>query len=85
MKDRLISVHLHDNNGRSDEHKLPFTGTIDWEKVVAILSASAYTKCISLESSMRNAGIADEGTFLAKAFDAGSRLSSMLTAARRAG
>ena len=85
MKDRLISVHLHDNNGKADEHKLPFTGTIDWERVVAILSASTYTKCISLESSMRKAGIVGEEAFLAKAYAAGSRLASMLAAARRAG
>lgn len=28
--DKLFCLHLHDNNGIQDEHKMPFTGTIDW-------------------------------------------------------
>ena len=26
-------IHAHDNNGREDQHLLPFTGTIDWDAV----------------------------------------------------
>ena len=39
-------------------------------------------KCISMESSMGEEGIADEEGFLAKAFVAGSRLSAMLAEVR---
>jgi sugar phosphate isomerase/epimerase len=27
LKERLIAVHLHDNDGLADQHKIPFTGT----------------------------------------------------------
>jgi len=29
--ERVVCVHLHDNNGLYDEHKIPFTGSIDFE------------------------------------------------------
>ncbi|MBE6657042.1 MAG: sugar phosphate isomerase/epimerase [Ruminococcaceae bacterium] len=28
--DKLQTLHVHDNSGRSDEHKLPWFGTADW-------------------------------------------------------
>lgn len=82
LKNRLVSVHLHDNDGVADLHRLPFTGAIDWPAFVAILRASSYTKCISMESTMRHAGIPDEAEFLKQAFAAGSRLSAMVAGER---
>jgi sugar phosphate isomerase/epimerase len=82
LKDRLVSVHLHDNDGTGDQHKLPFSGTVDWDRLVRIMGVSAYAGPVSLEVVMRNAGISDEGTFLARAFEAGTRLSAMVDAAR---
>ncbi len=78
IKDRLISVHLHDNDGASDQHNLIFSGTVDWPRLAHILAGSAYRKPISSESNMGCAGITDETVFLAKAFDAGVRLSEMV-------
>lgn len=26
----MVTVHLHDNDGRRDDHRIPFAGTIDW-------------------------------------------------------
>jgi sugar phosphate isomerase/epimerase len=31
MRDRVVSVHVHDNHGEKDEHLLPWEGTIDWD------------------------------------------------------
>lgn len=31
--DKLIALHLHDNNGKEDQHTLARFGTIDWKKV----------------------------------------------------
>ncbi len=76
-KDRLISIHLHDNDGTADQHRLPFTGTVDWARLMLILRASSYTKCISMESAMRHEGMASEEEFLAKACAAGRRLAAM--------
>ena len=29
--DKLQTLHVHDNSGKSDEHRLPWLGTADWE------------------------------------------------------
>ena len=34
MRDRVVSVHAHDNRGEKDEHLLPWEGTIDWDAVL---------------------------------------------------
>lgn len=80
LKDRLISVHLHDNDGVGDLHQLPFSGTVDWSRLARIMAESAYTKPVSMESAMRNSGIEDEEVFLTQAFEAGTRLSRMIAA-----
>lgn len=74
LRDRLIAVHLHDNDGRKDLHQIPFMGNINWERLMEIISRSAYKKPLSLEVSMANAGISDEEEFLARSFAAGERL-----------
>jgi len=43
FKDRIFSVHIHDNNGKKDEHLLPFSGNIDWRRVYSALIYSGYT------------------------------------------
>ncbi|MCX7591882.1 MAG: sugar phosphate isomerase/epimerase, partial [Kiritimatiellae bacterium] len=80
---RLISVHLHDNDGREDQHRLPFTGTVDWERLAGIIARSAYSKCVSMEVSMRRSGWTDEERFLSATREAGIRLSGLIAAARR--
>jgi sugar phosphate isomerase/epimerase len=40
MKDRIRSLHVHDNNGEEDKHLFPIIGeggTIDWRKAMALL------------------------------------------------
>jgi sugar phosphate isomerase/epimerase len=37
MKSRIRSVHLHDNDGKSDSHLLPGEGTIDWKLTMKLL------------------------------------------------
>jgi len=31
----VVTVHLHDNDGKEDQHLLPEEGTLDWRAVVA--------------------------------------------------
>ena len=85
MKDRLISIHLHDNDGESDQHKPLFSGTINWAKLARIIAASAYAKCMSMELSIRNSGIEDETVFLDEGFKEGTRFSQMVDEQRPAG
>lgn len=81
LKERLISVHLHDNNRVSDQHKLLFSGTVDWTRLARSMVASAYKKCVSMEVVMHNEPIADEAEFLARTYATGTRFAQMLTAA----
>jgi sugar phosphate isomerase/epimerase len=38
LRPRLRSVHVHDNDGASDQHLFPFQGTIDWGHAMACLN-----------------------------------------------
>ena len=38
LKGRLSSIHLHDNDGRSDQHRIPFTGTVDWPRLAGLIA-----------------------------------------------
>ncbi len=40
--DRIITIHLHDNDGTLDSHLAPGFGTVDWDAVGAALAASPY-------------------------------------------
>jgi sugar phosphate isomerase/epimerase len=40
--DRLQSLHVHDNNYRSDSHSLPYFGKIDWNEVTKALGEIDY-------------------------------------------
>jgi sugar phosphate isomerase/epimerase len=82
LADRLIAVHLHDNDGQGDDHNLPFAGTVAWDRLMAIIARSAYTKWVSEEVSMRKAGIAEEPAFLARAFETARKLQGLLDAGR---
>jgi sugar phosphate isomerase/epimerase len=83
LKDRLISVHLHDNDGTADQHKPMFTGTVDWGRLARIMAASSYDKPVSQELSIRLSGL-DEPGLLAQALRDGQRLTAMIAAHRGA-
>jgi len=78
LKDRLISVHLHDNDGNGDQHNLLFSGTVDWDRLACIMAESAYKKYVSMEVTMGGSGIEDEKVFLAKAYETGTEFSQMI-------
>lgn len=81
LKDRLISVHLHDNDGSSDQHALLFSGTVNWERLAGILARSSYKKPVSMEANMKMYKMMAEKEYLQKAFETGSRLSGMVAKA----
>jgi sugar phosphate isomerase/epimerase len=37
MKERIRSTHIHDNDGREDQHLFPNEGAIDWGKTMSLL------------------------------------------------
>jgi len=77
-KDRLISIHLHDNNGLSDQHKVPFTGTVDWDKVIRFIAESSYQKCVNLEVGIHESEFHEESVFLGIAKASGEKLRSLI-------
>jgi len=79
FKDRLISIHIHDNDGKKDLHQIPFAGTVEWERLAKILAESSYRKCVNLETSIHNMATKDEQKFLDKAIGAAEKLSEMIS------
>ncbi len=72
---RLLAVHLHDNDGTGDQHRIVGDGTVDWPRLAALLAASPYRKPLSFESNLGSYPKgADEREHLRRAFEAGSRL-----------
>jgi len=78
LKDRLISIHLHDNDGTGDQHKLLFTGTVDWPRLARLIARSPYKKWVNLETLIGNTGITDEKVFLARAYEGGTKFAQMI-------
>ncbi len=48
----LRVLHIHDNNGRSDQHTVPFCGggSVDWSSFCSALRAVGYSGVVSLET-----------------------------------
>jgi len=46
---RLRNLHLHDNNGQSDQHRLPGDGTTDWASFMRDLRKCGYEGPLMLE------------------------------------
>lgn len=66
----LVEVlHLHDNNGIKDQHKMPKTGDLDWEDILAALDEIGYKGCYNLEVVLNHFGnelMEDEAAFSVK-------------------
>ena len=71
---RLMALHLHDNDGKKDQHHLPFDGTMDWDMTMKKLAKTDYKGAISLE--VGNFGYEDltAEAFLLVAYDRAKRL-----------
>ncbi len=79
LKERLIALHLHDNNGKNDQHKLLFSGTVDWEKLAKIISeAKNFNRILTMEVSMKEMKIYNDFLFLNKAFETGTKFYQMI-------
>lgn len=48
----ISCLHLHDNDGIYDQHKVPMTGTIDWEDVFDALDEIGYEGVYNLEVNL---------------------------------
>lgn len=78
--DRLICIHLHDNDGSGDQHGMPFSGTVEWERLTRLIAQSGYSKWVNLELSQARSGYEDERQFLLDAQAVAQRLTGMIEA-----
>ncbi len=78
FKDKIFAVHLHDNDKSSDQHLIPFDGTLDWNKIATNLQESNYNGPITMELCYRydylNMKIND---FYRKGFEVGEKLQNL--------
>jgi len=68
------TIHLHDNLGRSDDHRLPFAGATEWPSVLMELEKTGYIGPLVLEI----AGEPDSTTAIGRAVGARTRLQAIL-------
>lgn len=70
----LWTTHVHDNDGRRDDHRVPFAGTIDWEAAIVETQKIGYDGVLMFE-------VADSGDpidVLKRTAKARERLEKML-------
>lgn len=57
LGDRLGILHLHDNDGISDQHNIPKTGSVDWNDVLCALDEVGYRGPYNLELNLAKFGL----------------------------
>ena len=80
--DRLMALHLHDNDGSGDQHRLPFDGDVDWLSFAQILPQTAYRGALTLEvdqQDWQNPERISPEDYLAGAYARACRLESLFT------
>ncbi len=53
VAEHLLAVDLHDNRGRTDDHLVPFEGTIDWPAALTTLQKVGYDGALMFEVPAR--------------------------------
>ena len=53
LKPYIVVAHLHDNDGLSDTHDMPLSGTVNWREVLGILDGAPRLVSIEDEASPR--------------------------------
>ena len=76
LGDRIKGLHVHDNDGISDGHLIPFDGTVNWPEQMAALKSTGFDGYVMLELAYT----CDEhiGDFLVRAYAAAGRLDDLL-------
>jgi sugar phosphate isomerase/epimerase len=74
VSEHVITTHMHDNDGRMDDHLVPFEGTIDWAAAMTAVQKIGYDQTLVFEIAAHGP---PKGT-LAKAQKARHRLEKLL-------
>ena len=59
---RLKALHIDDNNGTADQHRLPYRGTVDWQDVMSALAEVGYDRLFNMEIPGESGGSLEEVT-----------------------
>lgn len=82
--DRLRMLHIHDNNGKTDTHLLPFDGGVDWEDAAEGLRAIGFSsmswRCMNMEikTSHLPVDISTRQAYAVRTMKAANRLASII-------
>ncbi|MFB9950942.1 sugar phosphate isomerase/epimerase family protein [Rhizobium puerariae] len=79
--DRLITTHINDNLGATDDHLLPFDGRIDWETVTRLIAGTRYEPPLNLETHIDRYSM-PEAAFYRRAHKVAIRLEKLIAAYR---
>ncbi len=60
MGKRLKATHVADNSGFNDDHIMPFQGTIDWRKILPVLSEIGYEGDLTYEIHCSTSRLPDD-------------------------
>ena len=50
LGERISAFHIHDNDGKDDQHLAPYMGVLDWDRFIAGVRAIGYDKTLSFET-----------------------------------
>ena len=75
---RLKALHLQDNGGPRNQHRLPFDGGVDWPSVTEKLRKTGYQGAVTLEPMNWDYADLDIRAFLRLAQERAKRLEQML-------
>ena len=53
-REYLCALHVHDNDGRCDQHQLPYHGKANWDHFTAALKEIGYEGALSLECRIKD-------------------------------
>ncbi len=56
VSEHLVTTHVHDNRGRTDDHLLPFEGTIDWPGALTAIQKVGYEGTLLLRDRRARVG-----------------------------
>jgi sugar phosphate isomerase/epimerase len=77
--DRLMALHLHDNDGKSDWHSLPYSGNVGWDNIADSLMDIPYNGAIALEvGNAKFEHIEKPQDFLRLAIESAERIAARL-------
>lgn len=77
--ERLMALHLHDNGGGRNQHRLPFAGKIDWFSVMKKITRAGYSGAAALESMNWDYTYLTAEEFLRTAFKRAKGLDDMMS------